>query len=515
MRRLLSLLLLILSVPVFGADLADRSRIPDRSMRDGRPVYVASLAPLLTTYLPQIIPLPGGGGGGGMSIGGAVTSGTAGEILYIGAGGTLQQSPLQLTSDTAPQAMYLSGEHAWPDATVNTSGGDLTIGPGLGRRLYTVVDYTALALDTATVTVNGTATVRTEGTHWTAATSNAATATSLASAIDGIAGVAAVASGAEVHVTADNGTYALTIASGDGVNLTVASGTNGVLAFNTGGTATRVLFVGPTGLLADDADMVFVTDTLTATKIGATSITGNLKINDNVALNIGTTDGAGNAYVYNNPTLTPDGPGFYAGSTSSSFRFAERGDAGFDFNNGRCLTTTCTNPSLIVHSADQVTTEYLQLSTDATGLAAVQSNLADIRIGGRKTAITESAAQAIVRVGLPTSTNTYGMTVFYSISDITGADYVTRTGSVKVQGGNSAGTAVCTINTAQDAETEDGSQVATSNAATLTYTWTNVVSTTNCDLSLNAVSSEGINTVAITWSAVVNGNSNAITVTAQ
>jgi len=90
MRRLLSLLLLILSAPAFGADLADRSRIPDRSVQDGRPVYVASLAPLRTTYLPQIIPLPGGGGGGGMSIGGTVTGGTATRVLFVGAGDVIE-----------------------------------------------------------------------------------------------------------------------------------------------------------------------------------------------------------------------------------------------------------------------------------------------------------------------------------------------------------------------------------------------------------------------------------------
>ena len=108
MRRLLSLLLLILSVPVFGADLADRSRIPDRSMRDGRPVYVASLAPLRTTYLPQIIPLPGGGGGGGMSIGGTVTGGTATRVLFVGAGGVLGDDA-GLTYDSAANLLTIAG----------------------------------------------------------------------------------------------------------------------------------------------------------------------------------------------------------------------------------------------------------------------------------------------------------------------------------------------------------------------------------------------------------------------
>lgn len=147
--------------------------------------------------------------------------------------------------------------------------------------------------------------------------------------------------------------------------------------------------------------------------------------------------------------------------------------------------------------------------------SALAGNVLSLATGGSKTAITEASAQSIITVGIPTSTNVYGMNVNYTVYDINGANYVARTGSVKVQGGNSGGTATCTINTTQDTEAEDGSQIVTSNAATLTYTWTNVVSTTNCVLSLNAASSEGANTYAITWTAVLNGNAAAITITAN
>lgn len=52
-----------------------------------------------------------------------------------------------------------------------------------------------------------------------------------------------------------------------------ASGTTigGVVS---GGTATRVLFIDGSGNLANDADLTFATDTLTATKIGSTTLTG-------------------------------------------------------------------------------------------------------------------------------------------------------------------------------------------------------------------------------------------------
>lgn len=65
---------------------------------------------------------------------------------------------------------------------------------------YAIVDYTLIGGKTFTVTVNGVATVLTEGVNFVAATSNAVTATNLATAIRAVAGAWAVALGAEVYV---------------------------------------------------------------------------------------------------------------------------------------------------------------------------------------------------------------------------------------------------------------------------------------------------------------------------
>jgi hypothetical protein len=89
-------------------------------------------------------------------------------------------------------------------------------------------------------------------------------------------------------------------------------------------------------------------------------------------------------------------------------------------------------------------------------------------------------------------------------------------GSIQVQGANKAGTTVCTILSTRDQETEDGSSaVVTGGALTLTYTWTNVVSTVNCDLSITAASNAGANTLDIYWKAVVTTDSTATAITAQ
>jgi len=78
-----------------------------------------------------------------------------------------------------------------------------------------VIDYTALAGDTVTITVQSTSgtaitTVLTEGVDWTAAVSNTATATSLATAIGTIANASAVSSGGSIVLSTIGTTYIFT-----------------------------------------------------------------------------------------------------------------------------------------------------------------------------------------------------------------------------------------------------------------------------------------------------------------
>lgn len=93
---------------------------------------------------------------------------------------------------------------------------------GKEQMVLTVLDYAGIIAQgvaaTITLTIDGGAshggsvTVLTNGTQFTAATSNAVTATSIASAINAISGLSAVADGAEVLITRDDGfgEYALT-----------------------------------------------------------------------------------------------------------------------------------------------------------------------------------------------------------------------------------------------------------------------------------------------------------------
>jgi hypothetical protein len=142
------------------------------------------------------------------------------------------------TGDQATTRLIAYGEDAYQFSATNTTGGNLELRGGLGTTKTTIATYTNCATDTVTVTVvtatASTANVLTEGTGWTAATSNAATATSLASAIDALAGVGATASSAVVGVTADVGTLEVTIATSDATCDTVANGTDGYVVMRRG-----------------------------------------------------------------------------------------------------------------------------------------------------------------------------------------------------------------------------------------------------------------------------------------
>lgn len=82
-----------------------------------------------------------------------------------------------------------------------------------GARVY---DYTAGATDTLTLTVNGVATVLTEGTEFDAVISNEVTAVNIRDAINTASiGLTAVAEGADVLVVPDSTVETLVVATGD------------------------------------------------------------------------------------------------------------------------------------------------------------------------------------------------------------------------------------------------------------------------------------------------------------
>jgi len=152
--------------------------------------------------------------------------------LITGVGTSLDLEAGARKTDAAADTAILKAGNAFPGAATNTAGANTILAGGIGKRIFTVVDYShgSMSGSTVTITINGSATVLTEGVEWTAATNNNATAESLASALGGLSGMGASASAADVRIVADVGTYSLTIAkTAADAGMTATSGADGQL----------------------------------------------------------------------------------------------------------------------------------------------------------------------------------------------------------------------------------------------------------------------------------------------
>ena len=181
------------------------------------------------------------------------------------------------------------------------------------------------------------------------------------------------------------------------------------------------------------------------------------------------------AGLTNGNFVTPDVPIMMTSTTSNSWHFSEQNDwfVGFDFNNGPCGTSACTDPAFIIHSAVQDTTQYHAWA--AWG-----------RAGGSIKTLTESAATSAVRIPVAALTGTGG-SVRYTIKAADATDVQVREGEIKFAVVNKAGTETCTISAAT--ELLDGSVLAAS-TGTLTYGITCDTTPANAvDIQFNAVSS--------------------------
>ena len=90
-------------------------------------------------------------------------------------------------------------------------------------------------------------------------------------------------------------TWKKIITSGSKASLQEVSGSTGVLGAriqSTDLTATRIVFAGTNGVLTDDSDLTFSTDTLTATKIGAFEAAGAINFSNQAMTNVDINSGA-------------------------------------------------------------------------------------------------------------------------------------------------------------------------------------------------------------------------------
>jgi len=186
---------------------------PSGGVVSGSAYLIGTLLVIATKTVAQTLPFPA------LAIGVVDVPKVADEVWTEGLKIYWDDTAKKFTLDDDTGANPLVGVAISPIITIDVGLATSALAADLlisGLTLQ-VLDYAQLASDNATVTVtiNGVANVLTEGTGFTAETSDEVTATNLAAAIAALAGVAAAAVTDTVTVTPGTGSFAT--ASGVGL----------------------------------------------------------------------------------------------------------------------------------------------------------------------------------------------------------------------------------------------------------------------------------------------------------
>jgi len=218
----------------------------------------------------------------------------------------------------------------------------------------------------------------------------------------------------------------------------------------------------------------------------------------------GETAANGGAFLSSNTVNTPAYQfTIGAGNTTNAVEVTEVSDlrANYDYNNGRCGTSRCTNPTFRVRSPNRVTTEYLELSNDATlahiDAQAGTNGVGQIALGGAKT-LTESAATVVVDI--PVASGAYtGAAINWTVVASDATDHQSRSGSTYLAAVNKAGTETCSVG-------DVGTTVVAVSTGTLAVTTgQDTTGTSVCTFTINAVSSLAQTVLRAYYTVVITG----------
>lgn len=287
-------------------------------------------------------------------------------------------------------------------------------------------------------------------------------------------------------------------------------------------TATRVPFAQDASTLVDDADMTFVTDTLTVTKVQPTTIelgnvsdttlsraaAGAVAIEGDRIMTLGASSagqsvsagyiwtagqvyntdvqlrmGSGtNSIIRYDSNNTPDTLMVGVPASSNTLRVTQLGDINTDSNNGPSGTSAAGHPGILLNNAGASTTQYLGLFYYGMAGRAIKS-------------LTAASATAVVQIPIAAGAGT-GATIHYTVFASDGTDHQARHGCVRFATVNKAGTETAAVYGVDSAftvnpdQTKDGSGAGAISSGTLTYTWGVDTSPSNAvNLTLNAASS--------------------------
>lgn len=137
-----------------------------------------------------------------------------------------------------------------------------------------------------------------------------------------------------------------------------------------------------------------------------------------------------------NTTQTPDTFVAAVGTNGRSISVIESGDEGFDFTNGPCGTSACTNPQVIVHGSAQNTTNF-----QAHGVNGLSGRFV-------KT-LTEATPTSVVIIPVAAATSVSGQ-MLYTVHARDATNSQTRSGRIIYNGVAEGTTATCVIGTAEE-----------------------------------------------------------------
>ncbi len=187
---------------------------------------------------------------------------------------------------------------------------------------------------------------------------------------------------------ADNSTTTYeddTADAGLGANSPAANTTSARIMFE--GTAdafeTRLGAIDPTvdrTVTLPDATMTVAGQDIDNAFSVAQALAAGGSVADDQQLVIGGGGAAEDGTIQQETALTPDAPGLLTGTVSRSWHVYEEADDGFDLNNGPCGTSACTDPTLIIHSANQATDEWISFEHDQTD-GRIETGSGDLVLG--------------------------------------------------------------------------------------------------------------------------------------
>lgn len=202
----------------------------------------------------------------------------------------------------------------------------------------------------------------------------------------------------------------------------------------------------------------FASREATETISGVKSFSAGLRVNTNTFLYLGSAGVTAGPFYSSN--LTPDSLVFSTGTVGESIHVMQAGDSAYDFQNGPCGTSACTDPTLILHSHNQTTTEWISFQHNAastiidSGLGGVQvrsAGLVKSWSGPKIYTLADTSATAVLNI-TQAADSACSATIQYRASAQSASEIQVQTGQVSIVSYEQPGAATYVCQVEQETE---------------------------------------------------------------